>query len=174
MKAKFAYLNSLLLVMAAVLGTTTIAGSSSNSQAWADLIEGTDLNDSLVGTPGDDLINSKGGEDENIGDSENDDGFGNDIIFSGEGDDFSYGDTLDNDAHGNDIIFSGEGDDNNDGDAGEQGEGFGNDIIVSGEDDDTNSGSEGSDIFVCGEGEDTVEDFNPGEGDIATPDCENI
>ena len=125
MKAKFAYLNSLLLVMAAVLGTTTIASSSSNSQAWADLIEGTDLNDSLVGTPGDDLINSKGGEDENIGDSENDDGFGNDIIFSGE-------------------------------------------------DDDTNSGSEGSDIFVCREGEDTVEDFNPGEGDIATPDCENI
>ena len=156
MKAKFAYLNSLLLVMVAVLGTTTIAGSSSNSQAWADLIEGTDLNDSLVGTPGDDLINSKGGEDENIGDSENDDGFGNDIIFSGEGDDFSYGDTLDNDAHGNDIIFSGEGDDNIYGDAGEQGEGFGNDITVS------------------GEVEDTVEDFNPREGDIATPDCENI
>jgi Ca2+-binding RTX toxin-like protein len=132
MKAKFAYLNTLLPVMAAVLGTTTIAGSSSNSQAWAYLIEGTDLNDSLVGTPGDDLINSKGGEDENIGDSENDDGFGNDIIFSGEGDDNNYGD------------------------AGEQGEGFGNDITVS------------------GEGEDTVEDFNPREGDIATPDCENI
>jgi hypothetical protein len=48
MKAKFAYLNSLLLVMAAVLGTTIIAGSSGNSQAWADLIEGTDLNHSLV------------------------------------------------------------------------------------------------------------------------------
>ena len=173
MKAKFAYLNSLLLVMAAVLGTTTIAGSSSNSQAWADLIEGTDLNDSLVGTPGDDLINSKGGEDENIGDSEIDDGFGNDIILSGEGDDFNHGDTLDNDAHGNDIILSGE-EDTNEGDASILGDSSGNDIIVSGEDDDTNSGSEGSDIFVCGEGEDTVEDFNPGEGDIATPDCENI
>jgi Ca2+-binding RTX toxin-like protein len=150
MKAKFAYLNSLLLVMAAVLGTTTIAGSSSNSQAWADLIEGTDLNDSLVGTPGDDLINSKGGEDENIGDSENDDGFGNDIIVSGERED------------------------TNEGDASILEDSSGNDIIVSGEDDDTNSGSEGSNIFVCGEGEDTVEDFNPGEGDIATPDCENI
>ena len=62
----------------------------------------------------------------------------------------------------------------NEGDASILGDSSGNDIIVSGEDDDTNSGSEGSDIFVCGEGEDTVEDFNPGEGDIATPDCENI
>jgi hypothetical protein len=29
-------------------------------------------------------------------------------------------------------------------------------------------------IFVCGSGEDTVTDFNEAEGDIATPDCENI
>jgi hypothetical protein len=30
--------------------------------------------------------------------------------------------------------------------------------------------------FVCGdgEGEDTVTDFNEAEGDIATPDCENV
>jgi hypothetical protein len=46
--------------------------------------------------------------------------------------------------------------------------------MISGEGDDTNSGSEGSDIFVCGRGEDTFEDFNQAEGDIATPDCENI
>ena len=109
MKAKFAYLNSLLLVMAGSSGNDYYSGSSSNSQAWADLIEGTDLNDSLVGTPGDDLINSKGGEDENIGDSENDDGFGNDIIFSGEGDDLNYGDSQEGEGFGNDIIVSGEG-----------------------------------------------------------------
>ena len=26
----------------------------------------------------------------------------------------------------------------------------------------------------CGDGEDTVTDYNEAEGDIATPDCENI
>jgi hypothetical protein len=29
-------------------------------------------------------------------------------------------------------------------------------------------------ITACGEGEDTVTDYNEAEGDIATPDCENI
>jgi len=29
--------------------------------------------------------------------------------------------------------------------------------------------------FLCGEGEDdTVTDYNEAEGDIATPDCENV
>jgi hypothetical protein len=36
-------------------------------------------------------------------------------------------------------------------------------------------GIEGADTFVCGDGEgDTVTDYNEAEGDIATPDCENI
>ena len=56
-----------------------------------------------------------------------------------------------------------------------EGDGSGNDIIVSGqEEDDTNTGNGGRDVFACGEGEDTVEDFNAAEGDIATPDCENV
>ncbi len=33
---------------------------------------------------------------------------------------------------------------------------------------------EGEDIFACGEGEDTVTDYNQAEGDIATPDCDNF
>jgi Ca2+-binding RTX toxin-like protein len=74
---------------------------------------------------------------------------------------------------GDDIIVSGEGDDLNFGDT-VLGNGSGNDIIVSGEGDDTNTGNGGADIFACGEGEDTVTDFNAAEGDIATPDCENI
>jgi hypothetical protein len=72
---------------------------------------------------------------------------------------------------------SGEGSDENWGDANPEfdGTGSGDDIIVSGEDDDTNTGNGGRDIFVCGDGEgDTVTDFNEEEGDIATPDCENI
>jgi Ca2+-binding RTX toxin-like protein len=56
-----------------------------------------------------------------------------------------------------------------------EGEGSGNDIIASGEEDDSNTGSGGADIFTCGGGEeDTVTDFNAAEGDIATPDCENV
>jgi hypothetical protein len=39
-----------------------------------------------------------------------------------------------------------------------------------------NTGNGGRDIFVCGDGEDddTVTDYNEEEGDIATPDCENV
>lgn len=55
------------------------------------------------------------------------------------------------------------------------GNGSGNDIMLGGEEDDTNTANGGRDIFVCGEGEnDTVTDFNEAEGDLATPDCENI
>jgi Ca2+-binding RTX toxin-like protein len=48
------------------------------------------------------------------------------------------------------------------------------DIIGSGEGDDTNTGNGGRDIFVCGDGEDTVTDYNEAEGDIKTADCENF
>jgi hypothetical protein len=66
------------------------------------------------------------------------------------------------------------GDDENFGDTLE-GQSSGDDVIVSGEQDHTNTGNGGRDIFVCGDGEnDTVTDYNEEEGDIATPDCENI
>jgi hypothetical protein len=105
MKAKFGYLNSLLLVAAAVLGTTTIPASSTASQVWADVIEGTEGDDVIVGTPGADLIDSKGGNDQNFGDAGTGDGSGNDIIASGEGDDGNTG-------HGGaDIFKCGEGED---------------------------------------------------------------
>jgi Ca2+-binding RTX toxin-like protein len=80
------------------------------------------------------------------------------------------------DGSGDDIIVSGEGEDFNNGDVlPGNGTGSGDDIIVSGEGDDGNTGSGGRDIFACGGGEqDTVTDYNEAEGDIATPDCENI
>ena len=46
--------------------------------------------------------------------------------------------------------------------------------MASGEGDDQLTGNRGRDIFTCGGGEDTVTDFNEAEGDIATPDCENV
>jgi Ca2+-binding RTX toxin-like protein len=122
------YGGRLLLSFLALVATGTTILGSSNNQAWADVIEGTEGPDRIVGTLGDDIIDSKGGNDENSGDANP-----------------------------------------------EFGTGTGDDVIVSGEDDDTNTGNGGSDVFVCGDGEDdTVTDFNEAEGDIATPDCENI
>jgi hypothetical protein len=56
----FIHVGSLLfLALVAVLGTTTmIAGGSNSSQAWADVIEGTEGPYEIVGTPGADLIDS--------------------------------------------------------------------------------------------------------------------
>jgi Ca2+-binding RTX toxin-like protein len=143
------YDGRLLLFLLALAATgTTILGSNS-SPVWADVIEGTEGPDAIVGTPVDDLIDSKGGDDINDGDTFIGNGFGYDVILSGEGNDFNSGDT-------------------------ELGDGSGNDVIVSADGDDQSTGNGGRDIFVCGEGEDTITDYNAAEGDIATPDCENI
>jgi Ca2+-binding RTX toxin-like protein len=84
-----------LLLFAVVGTTTTIVGSSisTTSQAWADVIEGTEGPDTIVGTPGDDVIDSKGGNDLNFGDTVFGDGSGDDVINSGEGGDLNRGDT---------------------------------------------------------------------------------
>jgi hypothetical protein len=60
MNLSFSFVGSLLFLVLAVLGTMTIVGSST-SQAWADVIEGTEGPDVIVGTPEADLIDSKGG-----------------------------------------------------------------------------------------------------------------
>jgi Ca2+-binding RTX toxin-like protein len=67
-----------------------IVSGSSASQAWADVIEGTEGPDVITGTPGDDQIDSKGGDDSIRGDPSSVDSFGIDIIISGEGDDGNY------------------------------------------------------------------------------------
>jgi Ca2+-binding RTX toxin-like protein len=114
MKLSFNYRGSLLfVVLLAVIGTTTMIvgiGSTTSIQAWADVIEGTEGPDELVGTPEDDIIDSKGGRDENIGDTFIGDGSGNDVINSGEGTDFNSGDSFEGGTgSGNDVINSGEG-----------------------------------------------------------------
>jgi hypothetical protein len=119
------YDGRLLLFLLALAATGTTILCSNRSPVWADVIEGTEGPDAIIGTPVDDLIDSKGGDDINEGDTELGDGSGNDVILSGDGD---YQST----------------------------------------------GNGGRDIFVCGVGEDTITDYNAAEGDIATPDCENI
>ncbi len=149
MNLPFGYVGSLLFLALAVVGTTMIVGSSSSSQVWADVIEGTEGPDIIVGTPQDDIIDSKGGRDINYGDAINGDGSGDDVIVSGDDGDLNAGDTF-------------------------AGAGSGNDVIASGEGDDQSTGNGGRDIFSCGGGEDTVTDYNEEEGDIAAPDCENV
>jgi Ca2+-binding RTX toxin-like protein len=135
---------SLFFLTLAVIGTTTSILGSNTGQAWADVFEGTEGPDEIVGTPEDDQIDSKGGNDFNLGDSRFQEGSGNDNIISGEGNDNNIGNG---------------GDDN----------------IIGRDGDDQLTGGVGRDIFVCGEGEDdTVTDYNEAEGDIATPDCENV
>jgi hypothetical protein len=166
------YIFSILLLSLGVIGMTILG--SGNNQAWADVIEGTEGDDFIVGTPEADVIDSKGGNDDNFGDTIFGDGSGDDVINSGEGGDVNWGDTVIGDGSGDDVIASGDGDDVNFGDTLGFGTGSGDDIIVSGGEDDTNTGNGGRDIFTCGDGEDdTVTDYNE-EGDIATPDCENI
>jgi hypothetical protein len=36
------------------------------------------------------------------------------------------------------------------------------------------NGGPGADHFDCGSGEDTIQDFNPGEGDTKENNCENF
>src|SRR5918998_1408745 len=150
MNLSFSHMGSLLFLALAVLGTTTmiVGGSNGTNQVWADVIEGTEGPDEIVGTPEDDIIDSKGGRDENHGDTTIGDGSGNDVINSGEGSDFNSGDSFKGDGSGDDIIVSGEGSDSNFGDTFE-GQGSGDDIIVSGGEDDTNTGNGGRDIFSC-------------------------
>ncbi len=148
MNLSFSYVGYLLFLVVGVVGTT-IVGSSS-TQAWADVIEGTEGPDEIVGTPGEDVIDSKGGNDFNFGDTFRGDGSGDDVILSGEGSDGNYGDTR------------------------EEGVGSGEDKIITGDADNQSTGNGGADTFVCGGGEDTITDYDEAEGDSKTEDCENF
>jgi hypothetical protein len=54
------------------------------------VFEGTEEPDVIVGTPEDDIIDSKGGNDDNFGDTFSGDGSGDNVIDSGEGNDFNF------------------------------------------------------------------------------------
>jgi hypothetical protein len=104
MNLAFSYVGSLLFLAVAVVGTTTIIGAGSTSQVWADVIEGTEGPDVIIGNPGDDIIDTKGGFDSNFGDAVNGDGSGDDVILSGEGGGGNFGDTEFGDGSGDDVM----------------------------------------------------------------------
>jgi hypothetical protein len=110
MNLPFSYVGSLSLFFLALAATgTTVLGSSTN-EVWADVFEGTEGRDVIVGTPADDIIDSKGSCDLNYGDTLSGEGSGHDVIDSGEGDDANYGDTSRGEGSGHDVILSGKGD----------------------------------------------------------------
>jgi hypothetical protein len=138
-----------------------------------NVIEGTEEEDDIWGTPESDLILGYGGEDEIDGksghdcivggnaDDELDGGNGNDVILGGAGEDkidagdendLIYGGTGNDDINGgdnNDVIYGNEGDDEIDG-------GHGEDRIEGGIGDDEIDGGNGPDYIDGGEGNDDI------------------
>lgn len=130
------------------------------------LIVGTDHSDYIIGS--DELL------------TENDIVFakdGNDVVFTGLGIDTIYGSNGDDTIQagpGNDQLMGQDGNDNLFG-------GFDDDLLVGGPGNDHLFGDVGNDVLVggsganyfdCGDGIDTVLDFNPSQGDVMAGNCE--
>ncbi len=142
--------------------TATIIGTPGD-----DVINGTNGNDVIVGMGGNDTINGVNGDDVICGDAGNDTlngSNGNDTLLGGSGNDTLDGangnDTLTGGA-GNDSLTGGNGDDVLDG-------GDNDDTLVGNNGNDTLTGGSGADSFSGGNGADTNTDFNAGEGDTST------
>ncbi|MBU0569958.1 hypothetical protein KKB40_04220 [Patescibacteria group bacterium] len=129
------------------------------------IIEGTEKNDRIIGTPANELILAYGGNDRVEGNSGDDcivggdgndkkldGGSGNDVIIGDGGNDKIDG------GSGNDIIYAGDGNDKADGGSGEDiiSGGNGNDRLEGGAGDDTISAGAGNDRIWGGSGEDTI------------------
>lgn len=118
-----------------------------------DVIEGTSGNDIIIAMGGDDIINGKGGNDvicAGPGNDTVDGGDGFDLIIGGSGDDaISAGD-------GHDLVAAGDGNDKVDGGDGHDsiGLGEGNDYAEGGSGNDTLSGGPGSDTLDGSDGRD--------------------
>lgn len=139
--------------------TSILEGTEGN-----DKIKGTPANELILGKGGDDTVDGKSGDDCIIGGSGNDKidsgqgndivvgGIGNDKIEAGSGDDIVYGnegaDGI-NGAAGNDTIYGNEGDDELEG-------GSGNDAISGGQGNDKIEGGSGPDVITGDDGNDEI------------------
>jgi predicted extracellular nuclease len=120
----------------------------------------------IIGTPGDDVINGTNGNDVIVAMGGNDvinGGNGNDVICGNAGDDTIDGGNLDDllfGGFGNDTLSGGNGNDSLDGEAGD-------DSLVGDKGDDTLTGGTGADSFSGGQGVDTNTDFDAEDGDTS-------
>jgi Ca2+-binding RTX toxin-like protein len=130
----------------------------------ADICQGTDRSETVLGLQDNDILSGHGGDDIVEGNE------GDDKVLGNAGDDVLQGNVGDDKIDGggrNDVLIGGEGDD-----------------ILSGEDgDDTLYGVIGNDVmrggpganeFICGDGVDTVLDYKPSQGDVISNDCEIV
>jgi Ca2+-binding RTX toxin-like protein len=120
-----------------------------------DFIQGSTLDDQIFGKDVMDIIFADLGIDRVYG------GAGGDTIQGGPGNDQLFGEGGDDQIFGgfdDDIIVGGRGDNHLFGD-------IGNDVLKGGDD-------SGANYFSCGDGFDTIIDFNPARGDITAGDCE--
>jgi Ca2+-binding RTX toxin-like protein len=130
----------------------------------ADVCRGTDRGETILGLQDNDVLSGEGGDDVVLG------GEGNDKIFGNAGDDLLQGNLEDDKIDGggrNDVLIGGDGDDILSGEDGDDrlfGD-VGNDIL---------RGGAGANEFVCGDGVDTVLDYNPAQGDVISSDCEIV
>ena len=132
-----------------------------------NIITGTNGSDNLVGTDGADQIEGGNGRDTLLGNG------GNDTLLGGNGKDNLVG------CAGNDLLDGGNGKDNlvgnggNDTLLGGNGKdiltgGAGNDLLDGGNGKDILTGGAGNDLFVlrCGEGKDSISDFELGSDSV--------
>ena len=147
------------LSISVAIGACTIIGTEGD-----DVLEGTTGNDVICGMGGDDRIDGKRGNDVIYGGSGNDTLYGrdgDDTIYGGSGDDLILG------HRGNDVLYGRLGDDRIYGGGGDDiaagGKGSDrlhgeadNDILEGNQGNDVIHGGRGDDIIIGGEGDDTI------------------
>ena len=133
-----------------ITGSGHITGTNKDNY-----IIGSEDNDKICAKKGNDIVMALGG---------------NDLVYTGQGDDTSYG------GEGNNQLFGEDGDDNVIGGVGDDllSGGKGNDHLAGVEGDDTMIGEAGANFFDCGEGMDTIIDYNPSKGDVISNNCEIV
>jgi Ca2+-binding RTX toxin-like protein len=112
----------------------------------ADICQGTDRSETVLGLQDNDILSGHGGDDiveGNEGDDKIDGGGRNDVLIGGEGDDILSGED------GDDILYGV----------------IGNDVM---------RGGPGANEFICGDEVDTVLDYKPSQGDVISNDCEIV
>ena len=121
----------------------------------ADICQGTDHSETILGLQDNDILSGRGGDDIVKGNN------GDDKILGYAGDDVLQGDSGDDKIDGggrNDVLIGGDGDD----------------ILYGVTGNDIMRGGPGANEFICGDGIDTILDYNPAQGDIISNDCEIV
>ena len=120
-----------------------------------DIMQGCNSEDIMYGFSGNDVLQGRDVNDKLFG------GDGNDNLQGGIGGDQLYGE------NGDDVLFGGVDDDYLVG-------GNGNDALYGEAGNDVLQGGPGADYFDCGDGLDMIIDFNAGQGDTHSNNCEDI